>query len=227
MITLGFYFLLRPGEYASSANPDSSPFRLQDVHLMLGSRRLHPYRDYHILHAATFVGLEFTTQKDGVRGEIVGLGRSGHATFCPVQAAIHRIQHLCQHRAPLHTPIYYYYMQAQWQTITTTHLTTALRRTATSFGGSFGINPAEISARSLRASGAMALLCANVDPDKIRLIGRWRSDEMLRYLHVQAFPVVARFAPAMLQHGHFTLIPNTPLAAPQPAPLPHGGHGGL
>jgi hypothetical protein len=203
MITLGFYFLLRPGEYASSSNPDSSPFRLQDVHLMLGLCRLHPYRDSHILHAATFVGLEFTTQKNGVRGEIVGLGRSGHATFCPVQAAIHRIQHLCQHRAPLHTPIYYYYMHAQWHTITTNNLTTALRQTATSYG------------------------CSNVNPDKIRLIGRWRSDEMLRYLHVQVFPVVARFAPTMLQHGHYSLIPNTPLAAPQPAPLPHGGHGGL
>ena len=34
---------------------------------------------------------------------------------------------------------------------------------------------------------AMALLCAGVNSDRTRLLGRWRSDEMYRYLHVQAF----------------------------------------
>jgi hypothetical protein len=54
----------------------------------------------------------------------------------------------------------------------------------------------------------MALLCAEVDTDIIRLIGRWRSDEMLRYLHVQAEPVMRGFAPRMLQ-AEFTLLPNS------------------
>jgi hypothetical protein len=57
----------------------------------------------------------------------------------------------------------------------------------------------------------MTLLCAAVDTDKIRLLGRWCSDEMLRYLHVQAFPIVAPLAKQMLQHGNFALIPNNPL----------------
>ncbi len=57
-------------------------------------------------------------------------------------------------------------------------------------GPSYGITPHEISIRSLRASGAMSLLCAKVDTDMIRLMGRWRSDEMLRYLHVQSFPLL-------------------------------------
>jgi hypothetical protein len=54
----------------------------------------------------------------------------------------------------------------------------------------------------------MALLCADVDPDKIRLLGRWRSDEMLRYLHVQALPIVTPFASLMVRHGYFSFIPN-------------------
>jgi len=77
-----------------------------------------------------------------------------------------------------------------------------------------GLTPTDISVRSLRASGAMALLCANVDTDRIRLLGRWRSDEMLRYLHVQADPVVAPIASAMLRNGHFTLLPNQPFPVP-------------
>jgi hypothetical protein len=54
----------------------------------------------------------------------------------------------------------------------------------------------------------MALLCAAVDTDIIRLLGRWRSDEMLRYLHVQALPIVAPLAYHMLHHGNFALLPN-------------------
>jgi hypothetical protein len=40
----------------------------------------------------------------------------------------------------------------------------------------------------------MALLCAKVDTDLIQLLGRWRSDLMLRYLQVQAQPVMQKFA---------------------------------
>jgi hypothetical protein len=41
MLTLGFYFLLRPGEYAQTANPESTPFRLQDIHLHAGASRIN------------------------------------------------------------------------------------------------------------------------------------------------------------------------------------------
>ena len=75
-------------------------------------------------------------------------------------------------------------------------------------GPALGFLPKHISARSLRAAGAMALLCAHVDSDIIRLIGRWRSDEMLRYLHVQAEPVMRNYARLMLSGGTFTLLPS-------------------
>ena len=45
-------------------------------------------------------------------------------------------------------------------------------------------------------------------PQIIRLIGRWKSDEMLRYLHVQAAPLMADYAKRMLQGGHYTLLPT-------------------
>jgi hypothetical protein len=53
----------------------------------------------------------------------------------------------------------------------------------------------------------MALLCAGIDSNRIRLIGRWRSDEMYRYLHVQAQPVMTGLAAAMLRGGSFSLSP--------------------
>ena len=66
----------------------------------------------------------------------------------------------------------------------------------------------DVSVRSTRAGGAMALLCAGIDGDRIRLIGRWRSDEMYRYLHVQAAPVMTGLSAAMLRGGSFWLTPS-------------------
>jgi len=208
MLLLGFYFLLRPGEYARTSNPDATPFRKCDVHLMIHNRRLHPYQATHAeLNQVNFVGLEFTNQKNGVRSEIVGLGPSGHHTWCPIKALLSRIQHLRSYHAPMQSPIYLY-LDGTWRYIDTTALTTQLRLTVSTMGQHYGLQPDDISIRSLRASGAMALLCARVDTDTIRLLGRWRSDEMLRYLHVQTYPIVAPLASRMLQQGNFTLIPN-------------------
>lgn len=64
------------------------------------------------------------------------------------------------------------------------------------------------STRSVRAVGVMALLCAPVDFRYIRLLGCWRSDEMLRYLKVQAQPIVRVFAFSMLSGGQYTLLPS-------------------
>ena len=54
----------------------------------------------------------------------------------------------------------------------------------------------------------MALLCAGVDSDRIRMIGRWQSDEMYRYLNVQAQPVMTGLSAAMLRGGSFRLAPG-------------------
>lgn len=51
----------------------------------------------------------------------------------------------------------------------------------------------------------MALLCAGINSNRIRLIGRWRSDELYRYLHVQARPVMTGISAAMLCSGSFQL----------------------
>jgi hypothetical protein len=51
--------------------------------------------------------------------------------------------------------------------IDTTTLTKQLRTATMALGAPYGISPQDISIRSLRASGAMALLSARVDTDMI------------------------------------------------------------
>jgi hypothetical protein len=215
MIILAFFFLLRPGEYACSSSSESTPFRICDVHFIVNQRRLRwdTCSDAE-LDSTTFVALEFTTQKNGTKGELVGLSCSGCPILCPVKALVRRIKHFRRLRAPGTTPIYAYHNGSAWFHVTPALITASLRIAVTAMGPTLGFAPDDISARSLRSGGAMALLCAEVDTDKIRLLGRWRSDEMLRYLHIQAYPLTATFAHQMLLHGNFALIPNNPLHHP-------------
>ena len=160
------------------------------------------------IRSATFVTYEFTTQKNGVEGEVVGLGRSGDPIICPVQATINQLVHLRAHKTTPTTPIASYFVNNKLHKVGPAHVSAALRAAVTYLGPTLGFLAKDVSARCLRASGAMALLCAKIDTDIIRLLGRWRSDEMLRYLHLQAEPLMRDFSSRMLKHGEFNLHPN-------------------
>ena len=204
MIVIAFFFLLRPGEYTDNNN---NPFRLADVQLFIGDTRINlSTAPLEQVQQARFASLTFTNQKNGVRGEVIGLARSGDPYVCPVQAIIRRVLYLRQHSAPSNTPIARVFNTTA--TVTAEAITTCLRDAVAYIGPDLGFLPCDVSARCLRAAGATALLLAKVDPDVIRLIGRWRSDEMLRYLHVQAYPLMRNYAEQMLSAGMYTLIPN-------------------
>ena len=210
MICLAFFFLLRPGEYTGTVS-STQPFQLRDVRFRLGDLPLNPATaDPDHLLTASFVTLEFTTQKSGVRGEVIGLGCSGDPHFCPVRAAARRFLHLRTAGAPPTQPLASFLdpLSLSLRRLTPADLTTLLRLSVTVLGPTYGFRPCDVSARSLRAAGAMALLCADVDTDRIRLLGRWQSDQMFRYLHVQAEPVMRHFASRMLHGGNYALLPN-------------------
>ena len=209
MIAIAFFYLLRPREYTASKS-ETTPFALRDVQLSSGNRRLcQATATDQALLSATFASYTFTTQKNGVRGEVIGLGRSGNPHLCPVLCSARRIIHLRQHGGRLDAPLARYFQRGKWHNVTPTDISKALKTAVATLGpAALGFLPSDVSARSLRASGAMALLCARVDTDIIRLLGRWRSDEMLRYLHVQAEPIMRDFASRMLQQGNFVLHPN-------------------
>jgi hypothetical protein len=65
-------------------------------------------------------------------------------------------------------PLYAYYDQGSWSAISTAMLTATLQHSVTVLGQAYRVQPTDISIRSLRSSGAMALLCVNVDTDHIR-----------------------------------------------------------
>jgi hypothetical protein len=207
LVILAYYFLMRPGEYCTSTGEDAShPFHLDELELWRGAIRfpLTTATDHDLL-TATFSMLVFSDQKNANRGEKVGHATSGDNIFCPVRALARRVIHLRRNMAPAHTPIHCYYEQFRGRQlrIPATSINLLLKQAATCEGH----DPAGVTIKALRATGAMALIVARIDSDLIRLLGRWQSDSMLRYLHVQAVPVIQNFARAMNAYGHLQTLP--------------------
>jgi hypothetical protein len=217
LIIIAYYFLMRPGEYCHSTGEDSShPFHTDEIELWQGQRKLDlATASAHELLTATFCMLEFTDQKNANRGEKVGHATSGDNIFCPVRALARRVIHLRLNGAPPHTPIHCYYEQFRGRQlrVPASSINLLLRHSATLLG----LDPADITVKALRATGAMSLITARIDSNLIRLLGRWQSDAMLRYLHVQAVPVMQNFARAMNLHGQLQALPDAdyPLHQPQ------------
>jgi hypothetical protein len=152
---------------------------------------------------STFASLTFDNQKNGVRGEVIGLSPSGDCLLCPNRAIARQVLHLRQHNAPPATPLHSYYLPRGRQCVVKPpDITSTLCLAIRFLGPALGFLPEDVTAHCHRAAGANALLCAGVDTDVIRL-----SDKMLCYLHTQAIPVMHDFARKMLAGGNFTLIP--------------------
>ena len=69
-----------------------------------------------------------------------------------------------------------------------------------------GFEAKDVYTQSPRVAGAMALLCSIVDRKIIKMSGHWRSDKMLRYLHVQEEPLMRNFLWIMLTHGNYSFL---------------------
>ena len=228
LIIVAFYWLLRPAEYLESTDPDarSQAFLFQDVTFTINGCQhpapTAPLHDDEAIQAISLAFLTFSDQKNAVRGEQVGHRPNSDPFFCPVKALGRIARRLQLANAPADAPLFRHYntQRGQWYSVKPRHVTNALRHSATALTSSTGIDPFLLSARSLRPGGATALLCAQVDSDAIRLLGRWKSDAMLRYLRIQAHTQSAHLSQRMLDHGSYTFAPGRFAAAQHPLETP-------
>jgi hypothetical protein len=88
MTTIIFFYLLRPGEYTGTTN-DGAVIRLCDLQLWVGNQAVNlMYATEAQILASTSASLVFTTQKNGVRGEVVNHACSGPTYCCPIKALV-------------------------------------------------------------------------------------------------------------------------------------------
>jgi hypothetical protein len=195
LIWLAFFFLLRPGEYTVTGT-EPHPFTLADVRLWHNSTPLDPITAPadQLLHA-TFVVLIFTDQKNAVRGETVGHGRSGDPHACPVLSTVRRILHLRTFNASPSTPLCA--LNARGGSVSAAAITSLLRLGGAAYAATNNnIALPVLHQKALRATGASALLSQGASVVTIKLLGHWKSDAALRYLHLQS--KMSALAPSML-----------------------------
>ena len=182
MICVVFFFCLRPG-----ITTDDQAFALADVVLFLGGRRLNNALKSDVkIQAANAVHLIFTTQKNGDKGEAIAHARSGDPYCCPVTAVIRQImlhrREFRRHGVPYDGSVIlatYYNRYNMRVPIKPKQITDMLRWHAGVLRHVTGMDPSSISARSLRAGGAMALLVGGCDSNTIQLLSRWRAGPVL------------------------------------------------
>lgn len=185
LMWLLFFFVLRPGEILKTSNPDQQPFLLRDVHFRtpMGEFCATSIPLQH-LRTARECGLHFTLQKNQIAGEVIWQGKTDNPRQCPVRSTIQLVTHLRTHGASATTPLYTFFRtHGQPRYIADRHITQRLRLHATACG-LLELNP---TVGGLRATGATAMLqSGRISSFLMKLLGRWRSDEVMRYLHTQA-----------------------------------------
>ena len=222
---VAFFWLLRPCEYLfrRTLNEDdgnTTPYELRHIHLTIDGNTytaltapLHDSTSIDRIQSAT---LQLDDQKNGVKGESIGHAATRYPTFCPAKALgriaqRHQRYHAANPNDPIHPAFRKIYEHqgpdGTWHATANRHVTAALRKAAQLVEDKTGISHKLISARSMRPGGATALLCAGIDSDAIKLVGRWKSDAMLLYLRAQVVVIGQRYAQQMLDNGSYAFTP--------------------
>jgi hypothetical protein len=211
VVAIAFFFLLRPGEY-TGATADDTPFRLEDMALYIRDRRLDVLTASTAeLDAATSVSYKFMMQKNGTRDKKIVQGLSGDSKCLPVKATSRRIKYHRANNSKQTVPIASYYRAHKRTAIKAKDITDTLRHAITMNYHRTGIHATEVSERSLHPGGAMEMMCRKIDMNNIRMMGRWHSDAMMRYLHVQAQPIIERYTENMFNNGTYIFQPDETL----------------
>ena len=124
--------------------------------------------------------------------------------------------HSRQHGATPDTHLVAFFNGVKWSTVRSAKITTELCAATTIIRPQVGFIPEDVSARSMRAGSAMSLLMERDNTDTIRLVGRWRSDIMMRYLHLAAQTFTEGLAARMVQHGDYALT-HPPMGTKTPS----------
>ena len=76
MIIIAFFFLMRPGEYTDTSSEDACPFKLEDVQLFIGQRRIDlATASDDLIRKATFASIYLAEKWRAWRGYRTGTQR--------------------------------------------------------------------------------------------------------------------------------------------------------
>jgi integrase len=208
LLTLAFFFLLRPGEYCfpnGRTRTRTVQFRRQDIRLYKDGNVLSHTLPLATLLTADGVRLYLDNQKNGTRGATMYHDSTSNPLFSPTTAAARLIHHLYT-LDPNDTSLPISLVEPGHH-ILAADITLAVRHSVV-LGGLLqaGYSMSQVSAHSLRASGAMALKLNGHDEATIKKLGRWSSSTWLTYIHAQISTLTAGLSESMTVQHLFTNV---------------------
>ena len=206
IIVIAYFYLFHPSEYIASKS-ERTPFQLKENSLSWCLIVFVVTDTEGNIQAFNFVILTFTIHKNVFRGEKIGHKASGDLLLCPKASLIWRLLHLRAHEAPPSTPLARFMtLEGRWKDTTLTMILKTLKTTIGFYGPKLGSEAKYMSACYLRDNYAMDLICSQSDSDIIKLIGHWRSGNMLSYLHLKAEPLTRNLFQIMIMHDNYYFL---------------------
>lgn len=193
---IGFYFLLRSGEYTKpkitkvngvqQRATRTVTFRVGDIGFWKNGQVLSRYSPLSDLLTADSATMKITHQKNGKMGEVVHQETTGEAGA--VAALARRVNHILNNSGTDTSPICDMYNGKfkRWYSVTQKDMLAAIRQVVKDLKlHRQGIDATIIGNHSLRSGGAMALKLAGYSDSEIQKLGRWKSATWLMYMHNQ------------------------------------------
>ena len=206
---IGFYYLLRVGEYTytpSTQRRRTQRFRVKDVVFRRADQTIIPNTaSLAELLQATHATLTITNQKNGLKGQCIHHHCTGVWTS-PVKALARRVAHIMAHTHCTSTALSTYYVtgDACPKQITPTHINSTIKATVVTLGlHAYGITPSLVGTHSLRAGGAMAMILNGVQPTVVKKMGRRSSNTWMNYIHEQIDAITIGVAARMSRYIPF------------------------
>ena len=194
--------------FPGGGNTWSVPFCICDLQFFISEHTFctsgEPLSD---LQHSDFSSLVFNDQHNAVRREYIVNGRCGHTHDCDILWILSCVRCLNSCVAPATTPLCAIHISTGWHSIRNAKITSTLRSACDTSVYRLGITSHNLSTHSLWYGGEIPLLLGNINPNTIQIICRWRSDEMLQYLHVTSNPLMCRYTATMVSTGWYTLTP--------------------
>lgn len=156
------------------------------------------------------LSITFEDQKNRERNETVTLYRTKDDVMCPVKAWGKTVQRIMSYdNSSPDTPISTYISGTTKIDFTDKDVIRALRYAVSKIGKeTLGFEAHEVGTHSLRSGGAMAMCLANVEPYRIKLIGRWKSDSFMKYIRKQIEEFTQDISDRMIENESFRHVPT-------------------
>jgi hypothetical protein len=134
-----------------------------------------------VLDTTTSVYYKFMTQKNDTEDEKILQGISCDRRYCPNRATVQKIKYNRTKKSKPLVHVSSYSLSNRRTVINVKDTNGTLRYYVAMNYQCTGIRTYKISARSLRAGGAMVMMCIKIELNNIWMMCRWHSNALMRY----------------------------------------------